>query len=173
MGDQPAGGVDHISAAMTGKFDLGENVPDQFQIDLGDADAGVAARSGKRQRHVRLGFAAEIDRAVIDLVRHRLGEGRVLGDVIAAADHFHGEPRHFELLVAGRVDLGEFGDRRHLSQQPQRIETALLQRAGRPGQLRGPADLAFDLADELADLAGGGFRLLALDTHQRRLLFLI
>ena len=46
-------------------------------------------------------------------------------------------------------------------------------RAGRPGQLRGPADLALDLADELSDLASGGFRLLALDAHQRGLLFLI
>ena len=115
MGDQPAGGIDHVSAAVAGELDLGENVPDQLQIDLGDAHAGVAPRAGERQRHVRLGFAAEIDRAVIDLVRHRFGEGRILGDVIAAADHFHGEPRHFELLVAGRVDLGEFGDRRHLS----------------------------------------------------------
>ena len=46
MGDQPAGGVDHIGAAMTGEFDLGENVPDEFEIDLGDAHAGVAPRSG-------------------------------------------------------------------------------------------------------------------------------
>ena len=71
------------------------------------------------------------------------------------------------------VDLGELGDRRHLPQQPQRVEAALLQRARRPRQLRGPADLALDLADELSDLAGGGFRLLALDAHQRGLLFLI
>ena len=115
MGDQPAGGIDHVSAAVAGELDLGENVPDQLQIDLGDAHPGIAPRAGERQRHVRLGFAPEIDRPVINLVRHRFGEGRILGDVIAAADHFHGEPRHFELLVAGRVDLGEFGDRRHLS----------------------------------------------------------
>ena len=39
--------------------------------------------------------------------------------------------------------------------------------------MRGPADLAFDFADELADLAGGGFGLLALNAHQRSLLLLI
>ena len=173
MRDQAAGGVDHIGAAVAGEFDLGEHVPDQFQIDLGDAYPGVAPRAGERQCHVRLRFAAEIDRAVIHLVRHRLSEGRVLGHVVAAADHLHGEPRHFQLLVSARVDLGELGDGRHLAQQPQRVEAALLQRAGRPGQLRGPADLALDLADELSDLAGGGLRLLALDAHQRGLLLLI
>ena len=167
MRDQPAGGVDHIGAPVPGEFDLRQHVPDQFQIDLGDAHAGVAPRAGERQRHVRFGFAAEIDRAEIDLVRHRLGEARVLGDVVAAADHLHGEPRHPQLLVAARIDLGKLGDRRHLAQQPQRVEAPLLERAGRPRQLRGPADLAFDLADELADLAGGGFGLLALNAHQR------
>ena len=76
MRDQAAGGVDHIGASVAGELDLGEHVPDQFQIDLGDAHPGVAPRAGKRQCHVRLGFAAEIDRAVIHLVRHRLGEAR-------------------------------------------------------------------------------------------------
>ena len=173
MRDQPAGGVDHIGAPVPGEFDLRQHVPDQFQIDLGDAHAGVAPRAGERQRHVRFGFAAEIDRAEIDLVRHRLGEARVLGNIVAAADHLHGEPRHPQLLVAAGIDLGKLGDRRHLAQEPQRVEAPLLERAGRPRQLRGPADLAFDLADELADLAGGGFGLLALNAHQRTLLLLI
>ena len=173
VGDQTAGSIHHVSASVPGELDLGQHVPDEFQVDLGDAHAGIAPRAGERQRHVGLGFAAEIDRAVIDLVRHRLGEARLLGHVVAAADHFHGEPRHLQLLVAARVDLGELGDRRHLAQQPQRVEAALLQRAGRPGQLRGPADLAFDFADELPDLAGRGLRLLALDADQRGLLFLI
>src|SRR5262249_23609638 len=42
-----------------------------------------------------------------------------------------------------------------------------------PWQLRGPAELALDLLDELADLGGGGFRLLALDADERRLVLLI
>ena len=81
----------------------------------------------------------------------------LLGIVDAAADHVHGQPRHLELLVARGIDLREFGDRRHLAQQPQRIEAALIERAVGPRQLRGPADLAFDLGDEFFDLVGGGF----------------
>ena len=79
----------------------------------------------------------------------------------------------FSCSCPARVDLGELGDRRHLPQQPQRVEAALLQRTGRPGQLRGPADLAFDFVDELSNLAGGGFRLLALNADQRGFLFFV
>ena len=173
MSDETAGGINHVSAPVPGKFDLRQHVPDEFQVDLGDAHAGVAPRAGERQRHVGLGFAAEIDRAVVDLVRHRLGEARLLGHVGTAADHFHGQPRHLQLLVAAGVDLGEFGDGRHLAQEPQCVETPLLKRTGRPGQLRGPADLAFDFADELPDLAGCRLRLLTLNADQRGLLLLI
>src|SRR5262249_61013477 len=38
---------------------------------------------------------------------------------------------------------------------------------------RGPAELALDLLDELADLGGGSFRLFALDADERRLVLLI
>jgi hypothetical protein len=100
-------------------------------------------------------------------------EGRLLGHVVAAADHFHGEPRHAQLLVAAGIDLGEFGDGGDLAQEAERIEAPLLERTGRPRELRGPADLAFDFTDELPDLAGGRLRLLALNTDQRGLLLLI
>ena len=106
-------------------------------------------------------------------MRHRLGKGWLLGHILATADHFHSEPRYLQLLMSRRVYFGELGDRRHLPQQPQRIETTLLQCAGRPRQLRSPADLALDLADELSDFAARGFGLLALNADQRSLLFLI
>src|SRR5262249_59862673 len=61
----------------------------------------------------------------------------------------------------------------HWAQQPQRVEAALLDRACRPRQLRGPAELALDLLDELADLGGGGFRLLTLDADERGFVLLI
>ena len=71
------------------------------------------------------------------------------------------------------IHLGEFGDRGHLTQQPQRVEPALLDRARRPRQLRGPAELALDLLDELADLGGRRLGLLVLDPDQRGLVLAI
>ena len=172
MRDQTAVTVDHISMAVVADLDARNHVPDELEVDLGDADAVLAPRPGQRDRHIRLGLAAEIDRTVIDLVRHGLGEFRLVRVVDAAADHVHGEPRDFELLVTGGVDLRQLGNGGHLAQQPQRIEPALIQRAVGPRQLRGPAELALDLGDEFLDLVGGGFRLLMLDIDQRRFLLL-
>src|SRR6516225_7825952 len=78
----------------------------------------------------------------------------------------HGEPRHPQLLLARGVEPGELGDGGYLTEQPQSIETPLLNGAGRPRQLRRPAHLAFDLLDEEANLLGGPFRLLALNADQ-------
>ena len=165
--------VDDEGLALLADLDLRDDVPDELQVHLGDADAGVAARAGHGERHVGLGLAAEIDRAVVDLLRHGFGELGVLGIIGADADRVHGEPRHPQLLLAAGVELGELGDRRHLAQQAQRVEAALLQRARGPRQLRGPADLALDVLDELADLGGGGLGLLALDAGQRLLVLLV
>ncbi len=131
MRDQPALRVDDIGVAALADLDLRDHVPDQLEIDLGDAHAGVAPRAGNGQRHIRLRFAPEIDRAVIDLARHRFRKLGVVGEVSAA--------RH------GGIELRKLGDGGHLAQQPQGVEAALLDRAGRPRQLRGPAELALDL----------------------------
>ena len=120
---------------MLADLDLGDHVPDQLQIDLGDGDAGVLAGAGQRQGHVGLGLPAEIHRAVIDLVGDGLGEFRVLGQIEAAVDHVHGEARDPDPLMAGRVDLGELGDGRHLPQEAQRVEQrGLSQRMPEPIQ---------------------------------------
>src|SRR6516165_10431196 len=79
----------------------------------------------------------------------------------------HGEPRHPQLLLAGGVELGKLGNGGYLTEQPQSIKTPLLNGAGRPRQLRRPAHLVFDLLDEVANLLGGPFRLLALNADQR------
>ena len=173
MRDQPPLRAHDIGVAVLADLDLGDHVPDQLQIDLGDADAGVLAGAGQRQRHIGLGLPAEIDRAVIDLVGDGLGEFRVLGEIEAAVDDVHGEARDPQPLLAGRVDLGELGDGRHLPQQPQRVEPAVLQRARRPGQLRGPAELALDFLDELADLGRRRLGLLVLDADQRGLVLAV
>ena len=173
MRDQASLRADDIGMAVLADLDLRHHVPDQFEIDLGDADAGVLAGAGQRQRHVGLGLAAEIDRPVIDLVGDGFGEFRILGEVEPAIDHVHGQARHPQPLLAGGIDLRQFGDGRHLPQQPQRIESALLDRARRPRQLGGPAELAFDLLDELADLRRRRLGLFVLNPDQRRLVLAI
>ena len=173
MGDEPALRADHIGVPALADLDLRDHVPDELEVDLGDADAGIAPRARDGERHVGLGFTAEVDRPVIDLPGHRLGEFRVLRQVEPAADDVHGEPRDAKLLLAARIELRQLGDGRHLAQETQGVEAALLERARRPGQLHGPAELALDLLDELADLRGRGFGLLALDADQRRLVLLV
>ena len=74
MRDQPALRTDHIGVTVLADLDLGHHVPDQLQIHFGDADAGVLAGAGQRQRHVGLGLPAEVHRPVIDLVGDGLGE---------------------------------------------------------------------------------------------------
>ena len=78
MRNQPALSVDDISAAVLANLDLGHHVPNQLQIDLGDADAGVLAGAGHCQRHIGLRLPPEINRPVIDLVGDGLGEFRLL-----------------------------------------------------------------------------------------------
>jgi hypothetical protein len=62
---------------------------------------------------------------------------------------------------------------RRLPQQPQGVKPALLDRARRPRQLGGPAELAFDLLDELADLGCRSLGLLVLNPDQGRLVLAI
>ena len=173
MRDQPSLRVDHVGMTTRTDLDLRDHVPDELEIDLGDAHTGSAADAGERQRHIRFGFATEIHRPVIDLVRHGLGELRLGGEVGAAADHVYRQARHAQALLARGIELGQFRNRRHLAQQALGIELALLDRAGRPRQLRRPAELSFDLPDELPHLSRRRFRLLALDADERCLVLLI
>lgn len=173
MRDQPALRVHHIGIAGAADLDLRHHVPDELEVDLGDADARVAPVAGDRQGHVGLGIAAEGDRPVVDAPRHGLGELRLARQVGLAADHVHREARHAQLLAALGVELRELGHRRHLAQQAQRVEPPLLDAARRPRQLGGPAELALDLVHELADADRRGLRLLALDADQVGLAFLV
>src|SRR5208337_702569 len=88
-------------------------------------------------------------------------------------DHIHCQARDAQLLVAGRIKLRKLRDRGHLAQEPQSVETPLIDGARRPRQLRRPSDLAFDFLDELPDLGCRRFRLLALDANEGGLVLLI
>ena len=167
MGDQPALVVDDIGVAGLADLDRGDDVPDQLEIDLGDRDPGIAAALRHRHRHVGLGFLAEIDRAEPHLLGERLGKagiGRVIG---AAAGHIHRQTGDLELLVALAVELDQLGDRRHLPLQSAEVEAALLDRRGGPLRRRRPADLPFDLGDELLDALRRRIGLFALQLDRR------
>ena len=47
------------------------------------------------------------------------------GGSLWAPDDVHGEPRHAELLLAGRIELRQLGDGRHLAQKAQQRAVAL------------------------------------------------
>ena len=173
MRDQPALRVDDIGMPMLADLDLRDHVPDQLEVHLGDTHARVAPGAGNRERHIRLGLAPEIDWPVIYLARYSLRKLRVVGEVGAAGDHVHGQPRDPQTLFAAGIELRKLGNGGYLAQQPQCIEAALLNGACRPGQLCRPTELALDLLDELPDLGGGGFRLFALDADERSLVLLV
>src|SRR5262249_42832426 len=82
------------------------------------------------------------------------------------------EARDAQLLPPGRIELREFGDCRHLTQEPQAVEAPLIDGAGGPRQLRSPPHLALDFLDKLADLGCRCRGLLALYADQGRFVLL-
>ncbi len=91
MRDQASSRAHHVGVAVLADLDLRHHVPDQFQVDLGNADAGVLAGTGQRQRHIGLGLPAEIDRPIIDLVGDGFGELCILGKIEAGVHDVHGK----------------------------------------------------------------------------------
>ena len=167
MRDKPASGIHHIGSAGSADMDLIDDIPDVREIDLGHADAGIAACAGDGQRHERFGAAPEIDGSIIDLV----GDGRlelfVCREVGVAADPVHGLPRNAQLLAPLVIQQAQLRNRRNLAQQSDAIELTLLHGRHRPGQMGRPAEMAFDLLDELGDLRGCRAGLLFLDANER------
>ena len=140
MRDEPPFSIDHVRVAVVADLDLRDYVPDQLEVDFGDADAVLAPRAGERKRHIGLRLAAKIDCSVIDFVGDRLGEFRVCRQIEIAANHVHGKARHAQLLPAVCIQQRKLGHGGNLPQQPQSVEAALLDGAGGPRQLGGPAD---------------------------------
>ena len=90
VGDQAPVPVDYIGMAALADPDLRDDVPDELKIDLGHADARIATVARERQRNIGLRLAAEIDRSVIDLVRHRIDELGLARNIQSTADDVHG-----------------------------------------------------------------------------------
>ena len=151
VGDQPASPVDDIGIPGPPHLDCSNDVPDQFEIDLGDGDTRVATALRHRETDVRLRFLAEIHWAEPEPGSLRLDEARILRPVGIAADDVHRKPRDFELLAAVGVELGDLGDRRDLAEQANIVEAALVHRSRRPLRLGCPTNLALDVGNELSD----------------------
>jgi len=115
MRNQPALRIDNIRMPPLAHLDLRDHVPDQLQIDLGDAYTGVTSCSCNSERHVGLGFAAEIYRAIIHLSRRRFCELGILRKVGTARHHIHGQTRYAQPLLATGIELSQLGDGWHLA----------------------------------------------------------
>ena len=147
--------IDHVRLAQAADTDLRDDVPDELQIDLGGGDGRRDRRPVRHgQRHVRLGFLAEIHGPVPDAPAASLAEAWLAGNVGAAGHHVHGQTGDAQLLVSAPVKEGDLGDRGHLPEQADVVDLPLLQRAGSRHHLglRRPTHLALDLAHELLDL---------------------
>src|SRR3954465_4536622 len=123
MRDQTALRVDNEGLAALADLDRCYNIPDQLKIDLSDAHTSVPTPTGERKRHIGFGFASEIDRAVIDIVGHRVDEDGLLGKVGLAGAHAHGDTRYAQLFLAGGIELGELRDGLALPQESRGVET--------------------------------------------------
>ena len=89
MGDQTPGIVDNKGVACIADLDRCDDIPDQFEVDVGNDDPGGGAVSRNRDPHVRLGIALIMHRAVPDAVRARADNRGISRHVRAAAGSVH------------------------------------------------------------------------------------
>ena len=167
MGNQPALRIDDIGAAVAADPDLIDDVPDVREIDLGHADAGIAARPRHRESHERLGAAPEIDRPVEHLVGDSGLEFVLRRKIGIAADLVHGLPRNAQPFPPFAIEQGQLRNCRNLAQQSAAVEFTLLGCRRFPRQVGRPAELTLDFPDELRDLGGRRNGLLFLNAEER------
>ena len=172
MGDQPALAVDDEGVALVADADGADDVPDQFQVHVGDGHAGLLADMGERNRHVGLRAAAKFDRTEPDFFGDGLREARVARKILAAADRIRFEAGDPELLLALAVEIGKLGDRGNLPQQPDEIVALLVGLGEAPFGARRPSELGLDVGQKFADANGGrpGLFLLNLEGGAFRLI---
>src|ERR1700754_1727673 len=76
MRHQTTTAIDHVSFTVFADLDARDDFPYEAEIDLGDDDDGVCALARNCERHVRLRFAKEVNRPVIDTAGPGGDEGR-------------------------------------------------------------------------------------------------
>ena len=165
--------IHHIGRSCFADVDARDDIPNEFEVDLRDGDAGAAAGTGNRQGEIGLRFFAEVDRAEVALLRSRFGELRFVAQIGAARDCVHCEARHLDLLTAIGIEIAHFCNGRSLAQQTQEVEAPLLQTTTRGQETGRPAHLAFDFLYELLDDGSRALRLLALHGNERLTAFAV
>ncbi len=122
MRDQPAFAIDDKRLAGIADLDLGDDLPDEPQIDFSDGDAGVRANASHRNGHERFGLAEEIDRSVVGLSGFCAVKRRRVRQIPVAADDIGHTPGDAQLFASAGVELCYLGDRRRQPQQADRVE---------------------------------------------------
>ena len=96
-----------------------------LDVDLGHRHLGGGLVRRDGHRNERLGLVPEVDRADIGLFRFRLGEFGRVGIVLTTCHRVECQARRAQLLVAGKIQMAELGDRRNVAQQAQEVDLAL------------------------------------------------
>ncbi len=113
IGDEVAAAVDDVGLALLADPDARDDVPDELEVHFRDRHRAGFAAGAHGDRHVGLGFLAEVHRPVPSLAGTRILEGRLARPVAIGAGLVHLETRHRELLASLGVDLRDVGNRVH------------------------------------------------------------
>ena len=192
MGEQLALRVHHVGVAAPAHVDLGDHLLDGLQADLGRGDLDGVLPDGDGEGQVGLDAVLEVHRAPVRLTRPRLEELRRLREVLLAPRGVQRQPRDAELLLARHVEMAQLVDRRHVAEEAQEVELALLGQGraeppaegelpepelGRRGVVgggpRGLAHPTLGVPDELLDLGRRGRGRRALHPDDRPLGLLV
>ena len=128
--DQKTVAIDHVCFALLADFDARHHVPDELEIDLRDRHGPGIAALADRDRHVRLGFLAEVHGSEPGLPALSTAECRFLRPILARSENVHAESRHRDLLAARTIELRNVGNLGRLAQQFQELDAAQLDITG-------------------------------------------
>src|SRR5262249_44878553 len=167
VSNEQAALVHDVGHAGLADLNLGDQVNNEFQVDFCDRDASGATRPRYRHGQIGLRFPAEVHGTEIAFFAFGIDERRLFAQIRAAAHGVHGKARYLELLSPFGVEIADLGNRRGLTQEPEKIEPSLFKATAGRQKSRCPADLPLDLLHKLLDDGGGPDRLLALHRAER------